>query len=302
MEYRRRRSGGKKADKESFGFGRALLLLLLFGAAAYLILGTGVGKKLKEGYAASLLQSCRGNIADAQETAAPIDFDELPQSGPTPSTTDMEQAVTVELPEAELYMIQYGFYSDEELCEEAAAPLRDMGAAGFGYNDNGDIRLILAAFRDEESAESVRESLAQQGYECIVHKVSRSGVSLLVTAGKSDLETIRGAFSYAEELTDEISSLALSFDADEMSVEAGAESLAEIRRKAQRADEGINSFSDSSETIGMLHQYYSKVLEMLGEIDFESSSKAGFSSLIKRAQIGSFLYYCVLLDNIGGGN
>lgn len=299
MEYRRRRNGNK-AERESIVFGRALLLLLLFGAASYLILGTGVGKKLKEGYAHSLLQSCRGSITEARTTEAPLNFVAAPQSSETPSPAVSEKAIAIELPEAELYMIQYGFYSDEELCEEAAAPFREMGAAGFCYNDNGDQRLILAAFQDEASAGSVKESLAQQGYDCIVHRVSRSGVSLLITAAESDLETIRAAFSYAGELTDAISELALSFDSETMSVEKGTEKLAEIRRKAQYADEGVKGFSQVSRTIGMLHEYFVNVIDLIDNTGVSEGTRADLASRLKRVQLGSFVYYCGFLDDIGG--
>ena len=305
MEYRRRSSRTRGNAGGSSGAGRALILLLIFGAVVYLIVGTGVGRKLKDGYAVSLIESCRGRLAPAASEApsAPATAEPTPYGSPlTVAPSPSGEALQADLPGLELYMLQYGFYEDEQLCAQAAQPLKELGAAGYCFNDGDDFRLILAAFTDESSAMSVRQAIGLQGYECTVYRISKEGVSLLITASKELIEPISRGFMYARELVTELRDVSIGFDSESTETEEGLKKLEALRARAASVDAGIRAFEGTSGAIGILHSYYSDVLEMLDETLENTGSKVRFSSGLKNVFIGTALRYCCMLDNITNGN
>ena len=79
MEYRRRRRAKPGGDPAGNIF-RALLLLAVFGAAAYLIFGTGLGARIKDTYADTL----KGVLAEVREINDKADVFPLCANGTIP--------------------------------------------------------------------------------------------------------------------------------------------------------------------------------------------------------------------------
>lgn len=298
MEYRRRNRDRRKRTAPSAGGGlRALILLAVFAASAYLLIGTGVGKKLKEGYALSLLESCRGTDSPAPTQG---NSPEMFEAAPTPSPEAKGETAEVKLNGIDVYLLQFGFYKSEEECAEEARRLRMMGAAGYAYNDNGDVRLIAAGFGDEASAESVKAALLGEGYECIVHHVSRSGAALLISAESERLEALRSAFSYAYEVIGKLDALAIGFDSNSMSLENALEELGAIRGEITQADSGVKDLAGTNGTVALLHGYFEDALDLIAEAAANSDPRAEFSSALKRIRVRISLKYCGFLEAIDG--
>lgn len=303
MEYRRRKSTRRRTESAGGGL-RAFILLLIFGATAYLILGTGLGKRMKEGYAMSLLDSCMGRSGSASAnnevigTSNPLVNATL--QAPSITAAPTGETVEISMPAIDVYMIQMGFYKTETECAPAAAELKAMGAAGYVYNDNGDLRLIAAAFSDEASAQSVKERVSAEGHDCIVYHIARNGVDLLITADAEKMLPIRTAFTLAEDAITQLDELSIDFDAESRSVEYGLEVLSELRTNVDNAMTGIADSAEQSEMLKLVLTYYSELDSYIKQASANSADRVSFASSLKELRIRSALRYALLLQEIGG--
>lgn len=306
MEYRRRRSARRRAS-ESSGSGalRALVLVLLFGAAAYLLFGTGLLKKLKdEGLFIAMPEGCvketahEIDISGAAGTAFPMTREPESTALPTPAVTG--ETAEVSLPGITVCMIQMGICSSEEECAEKAAELRRLGAAGFVFNDGGSLRLIAASFSDEASAESVRERLAQEGRESTVYKLEREGAEFLITADPALMLPIRTAFSIPSDTVAQLDELSIDFDANLRSTDHAVGILAEIRTNLETALDGIEEASGSDAVLSTVKEYLEKLLGIVSETAEHTYDRTDMASALKRSRTEAALGYVLLLDGIGG--
>lgn len=297
MEYRRRRSRRRKKEGDT-GFAlKVFLLLIVFGCIAYALIGTGLAKRIRDGYALSLYDSCRSKQS-LSSPSAPISSVIPATASPTAAPTG--ETAEVSLPGIEVYMIQMGIYSDEQSARAAAASLKQMGAAGCVFDDNGSLRLIAAAFSDEASAASVRTRLESEGHECSVFKLSRSGAELDITADPSRLVPIRTAFTLAADVVTQLDELAIDFDASSRSMEYGLDVLSEIRSNVISARAGVGEAAQKNEVLGLVDEYLNDVLDMTDDAASASFERTAFSSALKALRVRAALRYAELLGRIGG--
>lgn len=307
MEYRRRRTGrrtgrrGGVSGTEGGAF-RALILLILFGAAVYLLLGTGIGARIRDGYMLSLVSSCRGSAEKPSPSASFVPAAETPAPSPAPSPSPAPtgETVEIELPSIGVYMLQMGFYKSETECAAAAQKLKEQGAAGYAYADGGSLRLIAAAFSDMQSAESVCTRLGEEGLECTVYKLERSGVKLMVTAAEERILPIRTAFSLCSDAVDQLDELSIDFDAESRSIDFGTTVLAELRTNISNAAAGISDPAGSNEMLSHVLNYLKSLTEMINEAASGTASRTEFASSLKALRIKASLEYVSLLQAIGG--
>ena len=274
------------------GFFRALILVAVFGATAYLIFGTGLGKRIKENFSLSVLDGCAGNapLPSAAPSAAPT---------PEPTAAPTGDTLTVSLPSLSVYFLQMGVFDSMEKAALLSQRIREMGASGYVYDDLGSLRLIAAAYSDEASAESVMTRLKSEGYDCSVYRFSRSGLELLVTASADRLLPIRTAFGLAYDLIEQADELAIDFDASSRSTEYGLGVLSEMRTNISNAAAGVSEMSKRNGMLGVLSSYLSDVSDMISEASAASADRNAFSSALKTLRIKAALRYAGLLSALG---
>lgn len=301
MEYRRRRSARRRNEAQG-GALRALILMLMFGAAAYLLLGTGVGRKLKEGYAASLINGCAGGVPNEAlpEAQTPLPHLSTPAPGGLPSPTSAGTTAEVSLPGIEIHMLELGIFDSAEALEGAAANVKARGGAGYVYNDGGSLRLILAAYPTKAQAESVKQSLASEGIECGIFTVVREGVQLLVTADEAHMTPIRTAFASAYDTVTQLDELSIDMDANSRSVEYVKEVLSEIAANARTASQGVEASLARSSVLELLCGYYTDVCGFIENAAGASQSETALSSAVKELKVKTALRYAVLLEKTCG--
>ena len=303
MEYRRRyRRNSSNHERQTGGAARAFVLLVIFGVTAYLIIGTGIGKKIKDGYALSLLNSCAGKAANAEkaeiiETEQPLETEEalLPkETEPTRGDT-----VEVSLPGLEMFMIQIGIYDSPEECSAYCEELKNIGAAGYVYNDSGSYRLIAAAYTGEDEAEKMQGLLTGDGYESTIFHKRISGVSLLITAEDELLLPIKNSLLYAYEVIASLDRLTLEYDYDDIDTEYILTAINEIKANVNNVANGIVAISESNELTACVYKYYTETIKILEGAPEANASRVTLSSFLKEARIEITIYYASLLAEIG---
>ena len=297
MEYRKRKSRRKEPPENGGMLLRAVILIAVFGASLYLILGTNVGERIKNGYAISLIESCRGKSSSPSPT--PILLPEATET-PAPTASPTGETATVKLPGIEINMIEMGVYSDAALCEAKAEQLKSMGAAGYIFNDGGSLRLIVSAYSDKSAAQSVADRLNSEGWECTVHSVSCGAAELMITASPERLVPIRTAFSMASETIAALDELALDFDASARTTEYGETVLGEILANMRESYRGIEPSSEHNAMLKLLCSYYSDLIEMASSSSASVSDRTAYSSFLKALRVEASLRYVLLLGELGG--
>lgn len=299
MEYRKRRKKRNAPAEGSFQpLIRALILIIIFGAALWLIFGTKAGERIKSGWAMSLIDSCR---AGSKPTATPSPL-VMPEdtTSPAPTAAPTGETCEVKLPSIEIHMVEMGIYSDSALCSSKAAELKSMGAAGYVFNDGGSLRLIASAYSDKASAENVIERLKSEGYECSLHTVSSNGVELIITAPGERLLPIRTAFAAAAETITALDELAIDFDLNSRSTEYGLNVLNEIKTNLATASASIAPQAEQNAMLAILNRYYADLLIISAPDETASASRTAFASYIKALRVEAALRYVMLLSEIGG--
>jgi hypothetical protein len=292
MEYRRRRRG--KSGSSGAGL-RALSLIVIFGALAYLIFGTGLGKRIKDGWADTLIGGCRGSAAPLPTVSAL--FTPQPTAAPTVAPTGVTCGVS--LPALELYLLRMSVFDSRDTAYLAAATLRGMGAAEYVYEDGGFYSPIAAAYSDAASAESVCTRLAYDGHDCSVLALSYPGAELMITADASRLVPIRTAFTLAPDVPAQLEELSLEFDAESKSVEYAVSVLAEIETNIRSALSGIADSSALNPTLYSVDEYFNDILAFIDGAMGKTGSRADFASALKTLFVEAALRYAALLGGVG---
>ncbi len=294
MEYRRRKK--RRSEKKAGEVLKALILVLLFGAAAYVLFGTGTIQRIRSQYDVSLFESCTGKTPGQKPvpgTPVPI------ESEPTPSSAPAGESEELELPGIGIYMIQMGFYTDAEECTKAAEELKKLGAAGYIYNDGGKLRLIAAAFSDRASAQSVEKRLLDEGHDCMIFALERSGVGLMITASPEKLDSIRRLFSAASDAVSRLDRLAIEFDAQEKDIEYGISELNRLRSDVRSALLPVEASSKLEPVISLVCDFLSDTADSAEAAASCGSDRIALSAALKSVRIEVAIRYALLLQNIG---
>ncbi len=281
------------------GAAQAFILLVLFGAAAYLILGTGAGRRIKENLDLSFAKSCVMKAQRATPLPTLAAAEKTPEATAVPTAAPTGETARVKLRGIDIYMLQLGVFDDRANCERAAEAVKALGAAGYVYEDNGSFRLIAAAYSDEASAGSVKERLVSEGRECSVIKLSSTEVELVVTSSVERLLPIRTAFALAPETVDQLDELALDFDASNRSEEYALGVLSEMERNSMTASEGIGEAATRNAMLEKVNAFYTDIAEKLRAASTGFGSRAELSSRLKYLRVYAALRYAELLKDIG---
>lgn len=295
MEYRRRRRV-KAAGDLAGGVFRALLLLAVFGAAAYLIFGTGLGARIKDTYADSLMGGCSGSGASPLPTVSTplIQMTAEPAAAPTGETCK------VSLPAMEIYLLSMGAFDSRETAELAAEALRAMGAADYVYYDGSLYHPIAAAYSEASSAESVRARLVSEGHECSVLPLSYSGAELLITADANRLVPIRTAFALAPDIPAQLEELSFELDSGSRDTAYCADVLTEIEANIAAARSGIAEAAGLNQVLYSVDGCLSDLLALICSAKQRTASLSDFSSALKTIRIEAAFRFSALLCGIGG--
>lgn len=295
MEYRRRkkrRAGSAGAGSGALG---SLLTILLFAAAAYLIIFAGAGRRIAQG--AKKLSS----LVFPRETAYPTPLfletrapEETEKSAVSPAPASETRKVT--LPGISVYMLSIGSFSDRASAEAAAEELKAKGAAGCVREAEGGYTVIAAAYSDEGDAQSVKARLESEGYSCSLTSLVKEGCELEVTASPERLLPIGTAFAIAPETVVQLDELSRALDSEAKSTEYGEGVLYEIKRNLVSAREGLGVTEGGDIRLQSLGEYLDRMCSLIDSALRISGQRAEFSSAIKELRLEAALGYAELLS------
>ena len=272
MEYRRKRktasrrrasshSAARRNSASAGGAGRAIVSLLMVGGIVYLVSASAAGTWIAENVMAPMISAFSGNndadndgTQDATNTQTP--------DGSLSTSVDLSagassQSVTsaqVSLPALDCYMLQMGVYSSKSNAEAQAETLQTQGAGGYILEDasTGETRyrVMASGYEDAESAKSVKNRLVDEGIDCTVYELSTAAATFRVTASEESIPQIEAGFAALEKAQRALSTAAIDFDKNSMSVEEGQSLALEILSTLESDMGGLLSFDGTKPRFG----------------------------------------------------
>ena len=318
MEYRRKRKTASRRRASTYsaarrsasagGAGRAIVSLLMVGGIVYLVSASAAGTWIAENVMAPMISAFSGNndadndgTQDATNTQTP--------DGSLSTSVDLSagassQSVTsaqVSLPALDCYMLQMGVYSSKSNAEAQAETLQTQGAGGYILEDasTGETRyrVMASGYEDAESAKSVKNRLVDEGIDCTVYELSTAAATFRVTASEESIPQIEAGFAALEKAQRALSTAAIDFDKNSMSVEEGQSLALEILSTLESDMGGLLFFDGTDGTLSQLLDAYRDAKAALQSLSGGSyDSTVGFSAQLKHTLLYVTHRYALLMD------
>lgn len=316
MEYRRRKKSGSMRSRQrsraqsSSGAGGMIVSLILIAGIVYIIVTSNAGEWVAREVMAPLF-SAVSSIGD-KANGAPSGLNNSNTTAEKPGginlstgeSTAAESANAV-LPALNCYMLQMGVYSSYENAKKESDRLRALGAAGYIFADSSSgetrYRVMASGYDSEQNAKSVKDRLTSEGVETAMYTLSSPQASFKVTADKSAIEDVCGAFAAFDEAIDGMGKAAIRFDKESLSVADGKLICADILNTFDAKLTPLESFSGADGTLGEILGAYSDCRAQLDAMcEGEYQSIVDFSSAMKYTHLYIASRYAAMVEKLAG--
>lgn len=313
MEYRRRKKSGsmrsrpRSRTQSSSGAGGMIVSLILITGIVYIIVTSNAGEWVAREVMAPLFSAVASIGDKANDAPTSLDNINTTNSGINLSTgesTAAESANAV-LPALNCYMLQMGVYSSYENAKKESDRLRALGAAGYIFTDSSSgearYRVMASGYDSEQSAKSVKDRLTSEGVETAMYTLSSPQASFKVTADKSAIEDICGAFAAFSEAVSAAEQAAIRFDKESLSVADGKRLCMDILNAFDSKLTPLESFSGADGTLGEVLGAYSDCRAQLDAVcGGEYQSIVDFSSAMKYTHLYIASRYAAMVEKLAG--
>ncbi len=312
MEYRHRKKSKSlrsrthsRSKRTTGGIGSFMVSLILIAGLVYVAVTSSIGEWVAREVMAPLFQAvsnigASNDAAADADTADPFDKEIINlSSGKTVGT----KSANAQFDALSCYMLQMGVFSSSDNAQKEAERLRSLGAAGYivadGSSSDTRYRVMASGYADEQSAKSVKERLYSDGIETAVYLVSSPEVSFKITADSADIADICAAFSTFYNAVDALSSAAIQFDKESMSVSDGKQLCMDILNSTDEALDSLNVYSNESSMLDEILSAYSDCQAQLSALcEAEYKSTVDFSAALKYTHLYVALRYASMVNRL----
>lgn len=319
MEYRRKRrassrrkasgrAAARRSSSTSSDAGRAIVSLLMVGAIVYLVSASAAGTWIAENVMAPMISAFSGKTNGDSDGSQSVSDTPTPD-GSLSTAVDLSAGASsgatvsaqVSLPALDCFMLQMGVYTSKSNAEAQAEALQAQGAGGYILEDasTGEIRyrVMASGYDSAESAKSVKTRLVGEGIDCTVYELSTAAATFRVTASEDRIPQIESGFAALEKAQSALSTAAIDFDKEGMSVEQGKTLSLEILSALESDMGGLLSFDGTDGMLSQLLDAYrdtKATLQALSGGSYETI--VDFSAQLKHTQLYVTHRYALLTD------
>ena len=160
---------------------------------------------------------------------------------------------------------------------------------------------MASGYDSEQSAKSVKDRLTSEGVEAAMYTLSSPQASFRVTADKSAIEDVCGAFAAFDEAIDGMGQAVIRFDKESLSVADGKLICADILNTFDAKLTPLESFSGTDGTLGEILGAYSDCRAQLDTVrGGEYQSIVDFSSAMKYTHLYIASRYAAMVEKLAG--
>jgi len=233
MEFRRRKRRRRSSARSGGGTGKVIVTLVLIALVVYLISASAAGTWIAQNVIAPVFAAFdnMGKEGSAARTPSAT-------AAPTAASGDGQaQTVTeeVSVPAMECFALQMGVYTNEDNARAEAEVLQKRGAGGYILNDNGQYRVLAAAYADQTSLNQVREQLTAEGMESASFTFTAPVSTLRITATQTQLTRIKDGIAALDQIQKDMGAASLAFDKEKQEVSEGLSKAAVLKQQLSDA-------------------------------------------------------------------
>ena len=221
--------------------------------------------------------------------------EQQPSESPTAAPTPEPVHNSLNIVETPFYLLQMGAYTEQDAAEAHAQQIRAMGAGGMVYPDGSVFRVFAAAYRDEQSLQSVQKQVRSDGFEATPYITDQNSVYLTLKGDPAAVKMTEDAVLLLTETPNLLCDLSLNFDKGTVSGDDLKETLQDLLAKIQdRIDSFRTTDTASLEPIlTLLQKYQNRISTFLQEHDTIQKTNA---CDLKRLQIECIIDYIQLFE------
>lgn len=200
--------------------------------------------------------------------------DKAPEVSPMPTTaTNTTQCTT---PAIESYFLQNGVYASQQNADSAAQTLQGKGGAGFVYDDKGDYRVIVSAYRSQADADTVKTRL-EASMEIKVQPVS-AAAKTIQTDTKEQADALTESLTLMQQAIDDL----YQANQDVETADKCKASLTSAQQKLQQAKEKLQSNFSSAQ-----NEFATALTGIItqGESDCQAAAQAQDTAFQSKTQL-----------------
>lgn len=262
-----------KDDGKSGIAGRVFIIIIVCVVIYFVSAGT-VGKWIAQNIVTPVLSLFEEN--DAAGT-------DIPQAEATGNPQDPGEKVNekILLPDLSVYALQLGVYAEQANADDAAGLAKERGGAGYILND-GNMRVLLSAYKTREEAKSVSDNLlSTENYETYEYDLPAKGVTFDITALRENVDAIKAFFETTKSIHDAYYDLTLKYDKKEITADDVLAALSGLKADAVPKIEAIQAMNKEGDAVLENMKNFADGLSECLRVDLSGKSDVEISSQLK---------------------
>lgn len=277
------------------GIAGRVFIIIIVCVFIYFISAGAVGKWIAQNIVTPVLSLFEDSGTDTQT-------EDAQESEPASTDTASQNKVTekIVLPDFTVYALQTGVFAEQANADEAAAAAIQQGGAGYILTDtDGNMRVLLSAYKTQEEAKSVADNLkTTQNYETYEYELSAKGVTFNITALQSNVDTIKNFFTSCDAIHNQFYDMYIKFDKKEITADDVRAQISQLATDTGSNIKAIQDMAQNGDAVLVNLKSFSDGLEECLNMDLSGKSDVAISSQLKYNYIWVSDLYKKLIDGL----
>lgn len=282
--------------KPKRNYGTVILFVLLIAVGVYIFTATAAGNWLADNVVTPVFSYLQ---TGAIKTTG---INDLPGASAKPSQSAAASSPgstvtkSMDADSQTYYLLQSGIFENEQNATDSANALKARGGAGYILKDGNRNRVIMAAFKTESQAKSVKDTLLKnENISTYVYNIKMDGLNFSITAANGQAEALKEGFALPGYCADTLMELSQKYDKNENIDQA----IQDLKKKCNATRDNLNSSiknDEKNEAIlrlkeftGLLCENVNKIPDTLSQSNIELSSQLKYTVIWVAVNYSDFM-------------
>jgi hypothetical protein len=286
------------ASKPKRNYGTWILLILLLGAGVYIYSATAAGSWLAEHVVTPVFSYLESGGKQTGINDLPA-LSSKPTSSSASASADSKVTESVDAEDQTYYLLQSGVFENEQNATDAAAAIKKRGGAGYIFKDNEKNKVILSAYKTENDAKSVKDSLLKtENITTYIFNIKLQGLNFSITASNGQAQALKEGIALPAECINKLMELSVKFDKGE-SIEDGIQQLKTNCISIRDQMNAVIKDDEKNQAIVQFKEYIALLCELINKLpDTPTIGNVETSSQIKYTVVWAVVNYSELMKKM----
>ena len=196
-------------------------------------------------------------------------------------------------------MLQSGVFENEQNAADASEAIKKRGGAGYIMKEDTKNRVILAAYKTESDAKSVKESLLKsENLTTYIINIKLQGLDFSITASTGQAQALKEGIALPETCIDQLMGLSVQYDKGE-NIDSG---IQELKKKCTSVNDNLLAAvkdDEKNQAIIQFKEFITQLCEIINKIpNTTTAGNVAISSQIKYTVVWTVANYSELMKKI----